>query len=90
LANHQSAIKRNRQNKKRQIRNAGYRTRVKNTTKNVLKAVQENDQENASKYLAEATRTISRVAGKGVLQKRAASRKISGLARKVHLMSASG
>jgi len=90
LANHQSAIKRNRQNKKRQTRNSGYRTRVKNTTKDVLKAVQENDQENASKLLVEASRTISRVAGKGVLHKRAAARKISGLARKVHSMSASG
>ena len=90
MANHASAIKRNRQNKKRQARNNAYRTQVKNTTKKVLTAVQENDKENAEKLLVEASRTIARVGGKGVLHPRAASRKISGLAKKVNQLSAAG
>ena len=90
MANHVSAIKRNRQNKKRQARNNGYRTQVKTTTKKVLTAVQEKNKELAEQSLVEASRTIARVAGKGVLHKRAAARKISGLARKVNQVSAAG
>ena len=41
LANHQSAIKRNRQNHKRNARNTSYRTQVKSHTKKVLTAVAE-------------------------------------------------
>jgi len=88
LANHKSAIKRNRQNEKRNERNTGQRTRVKNETKRVLTAVQEKNVEAAQKALADATKTISKVASKGVLHKRAASRKISGLAKKVNQLSA--
>jgi len=90
LANHKSAIKRNRQNHKRSARNRGYRTQVKSHTKKVLSAVEENNVEEARKSLQEATTIISKVASKGVFHSRAASRKISGLAKKVHQMSAAG
>jgi small subunit ribosomal protein S20 len=90
LANHKSAIKRNRQNEKRSVRNRGFRTQVKSHTKNVLVAVEANNVEAAQKSLKEATTIISKVASKGVLHSRTASRKISGLAKKVHQMSASG
>lgn len=88
MANHKSAIKRNRQNEVRNERNTGHRTRVKNETKRVLTAVQEKNVEAAQKALADATKTISKVASKGVLHKRTASRKISGLAKKVNQLSA--
>ncbi len=90
LANHKSAIKRNRQNHKRSARNRGYRTQVKSHTKKVLSAVEENNVEEARKSLQEATTIISKVASKGVFHSRTASRKISGLAKKVHQMSAAG
>jgi len=90
LANHKSAIKRNRQNPKRNARNTGYRTQVKTHTKNVLTAVEEKDAEAAKKNLLEAEALIAKVASKGVLHPRAASRKISGLAKKVHAISAAG
>ncbi len=90
MANHKSAIKRNRQNEKRSVRNRGFRTQVKSHTKNVLAAVEANNVEAAQKSLKEATTIISKVASKGVLHSRAASRKISGLAKKVHQMSAAG
>ncbi len=90
MANHKSAIKRNRQNEKRSARNRGLRTQVKSHTKNVLTAVAEKNVEEAQKNLKEATTIISKVASKGVLHSRTASRKISGLTKKVHQMSAAG
>ena len=90
MANHKSAIKRNRQNETRSARNRGLNTQVKNHTKNVLTAIEEKNVEEAQKSLKEATTVISKVASKGVLHSRAASRKISGLAKKVHQMSAAG
>jgi small subunit ribosomal protein S20 len=90
LANHKSAIKRNRQNEKRSERNRGLNTQVKSHTKKVLTAVEANNVEEAKKSLQEAETVIAKVASKGVLHSRAASRKISGLAKKVHQMSAAG
>jgi small subunit ribosomal protein S20 len=90
LANHKSAIKRNRQNEKRSERNRGLRTQVKSHTKKVLTDIEANNVEEAKKSLQEAETVIAKVASKGVLHSRAASRKISGLAKKVHQMSAAG
>ena len=90
MANHKSAIKRNRQNEKRSDRNRGLRTQVKSHIKKVLTAVEEKNAEEAQKSLNEAEVVIAKVASKGVLHSRAASRKISGLAKKVHQMSAAG
>lgn len=90
MANHKSAVKRNRQNIKRNARNTANRTRVKSETKKVLEAVANKDKQAAEEALRRATKVISTVASKGVLHKRAASRKISGLAKKVNQLSASG
>ena len=90
MANHKSAIKRNRQNEKRSDRNRGLRTQVKSHIKKVLTAVEEKNVEEAKKSLLEAKTVIAKVASKGVLHSRTASRKISGLAKKVHQMSAAG
>jgi|TARA_B100000315_G_scaffold117327_1_gene107572 small subunit ribosomal protein S20 len=89
LANHKSALKRNRQNAKRNERNKAGRTRIKNAIKLVLEEVDGTNKEGAQKALKEAEKTISKHAGKGAIAKRAASRKISGLARKVYQVSAS-
>lgn len=90
MANHKSAIKRNRQNEKRSIRNRGLRTQIKSHTKKVLTALEEKDVEEAQKSLKEASTVISKMASKGVLHSSTASRKISGLAKKVHQLSAAG
>jgi len=90
LANHKSAIKRNRQNEKRSARNRGLNTQIKNHTKNVLTAVENKNVEEAQNSLKKAETIIAKVASKGVLHSRAASRKISGLAKKVHQLSAAG
>ena len=90
MANHKSAIKRNRQNEKRADRNRGLRTQVKSHVKKVLTAVEAKNEEEAQKSLREAETVIAKVASKGVLHSRSASRKISGLAKKVQQMSAAG
>jgi len=90
LANHKSAIKRNRQNEKRSDRNRGLRTQVKSHIKKVLTAIEGKNVEEAQKSLSEAEVVIAKVASKGVIHSRAASRKISGLAKKVHQLSAAG
>jgi len=87
LANHKSAIKRIRQTITRNTRNTAERTKVKNITKKVLVAIESNDKEEAEKQLLVATKVISKVASKGVIHKSAASRKISGLSKKVHKLS---
>ena len=90
MANHKSAIKRNRQNEKRSARNRGLNTQIKNHTKNVLTAVENKNVEEAQNSLKKAETIIAKVASKGVLHSRAASRKISGLAKRVHQLSAAG
>ncbi len=89
MANHKSAIKRIRQTITRNARNTARRTQVKNVTKKVLAAVESNNKEEAENQLKLAAKTISKIASKGALHKRAASRKISGLSKKVHQISAS-
>ena len=89
MANHKSAIKRNRQNEKRNEQNKTRRSKTKNVIKDVLLAVEEKNVENAQSSLKEASKIISKNAAKGVMHKRTASRKISGLAKRVHHLSAS-
>ena len=89
MANHKSALKRNRQNEKRNVRNKVRRTQIKNAIKGVLLDVEEKSIESAQNALKEATKIISKNAGKGAMHKRAASRKVAGLAKKVHQLSAS-
>ena len=89
MANHKSAIKRNRQNEKRNERNKIRRSKTKNVIKDVLLAVEEKNVEDAQSSLKEASKIISKNTAKGIIHKRAASRKISGLAKKVHQLSAS-
>ncbi len=89
MANHKSAIKRNRQNAKRYERNKAYRTQIKTVSKKVLGQVEENNLENARTELKQAEKTIAKVAGKGVIHKRSAARKISSLTRIVQQLSAS-
>jgi len=88
LANHASALKRARQNLVRRNRNRAYRTRVRNVVKAVRQAIQQGDAEAAQAALAQAVPVIDRAAGKGILHRNNASRKISRLASQVHRLSA--
>ncbi|RLB10400.1 MAG: 30S ribosomal protein S20 [Deltaproteobacteria bacterium] len=88
MPNHKSALKRMRQNEKRRLRNKSYKTRVKNIIKKVKFFVEKKDIENATKTLSEAVSLIQKVAGKGIIHKNNASRKISKLTRLVNNLRA--
>jgi len=87
LATHKSAEKRNRQSRKRRLRNMSAKSLVKTMTKKVLKAVGEKDQEGAKKRLLEAVVAIDKAASKRVFHKNTAARKISKLTRKVNSLA---
>ena len=89
MANHKSALKRNRQNIKRNERNKVGRTRIKNAIKSVLSEIDVKNKKEAQSALKAASRVISINVSKGVIHKRAGSRKIASLSRKVHLFSSS-
>jgi small subunit ribosomal protein S20 len=84
LANHKSALKRNRQNLKKNERNKGYRTLVRTLSKKVRTETEAGNKEQALKELKVAEKVIAKVGGKGILHSRAASRKISSLNRLVN------
>ena len=81
MANHKSALKRNRQNLKKNERNKGFRTLVRTLSKKVRTEAEAGNKEQALKELKVAEKVIAKVGGKGILHARAASRKISGLTR---------
>ncbi len=93
MANHQSALKRAKQNEVRRLRNKSYKTRVKKAVKEVRAAVSEKSAEQANESFKKAVSIIQKTASKGVIHKKQASRKISRLARqinKLHVSPAEG
>ena len=84
MANHKSALKRIRQNTKRNERNKSFRTLVKTVTKKVTAEAEAGNKEQALLDLKRAEKVIAKVGGKGILHPRAASRKISSLTRLVN------
>jgi small subunit ribosomal protein S20 len=83
LANHKSAVKRAKQNEARRLRNRMRKTRMKNVIKDVQEAISSNSTELVMERLRQAVSTIDRTAGKGVIHKNNAARKISRLTRRV-------
>ena len=84
MANHKSALKRIRQNTKRNERNKSFRTLVKTVTKKVTAEAEAGNKDQALLELKRAEKVIAKVGGKGILHPRAASRKISSLTRLVN------
>ncbi len=87
MANHKSAIKRDRQNKRRNFRNKSRKTAVKTATKKVLAATADGSADDAKLLLTAAQKLIDKTAAKGTIHKRTAARKISRLAKRVNNMS---
>ncbi|NIA09111.1 MAG: 30S ribosomal protein S20 [Nitrospiraceae bacterium] len=87
MANHKSALKRVRQNNKRQLANKTQRTRIKSVTKLVETAITEKSIEKAQENMKLAQKVIANSARKGgVLHRGTASRKISRLSKKVQTL----
>ena len=87
MANHKSAIKRDRQSKVRRLRNAAYKTMAKNAVKEVRFAIANKKIDDVNLSLNKAISTIQKVKSKGVLHKNTASRKISRLAHQVNKLA---
>ncbi len=88
MATHASALKRARQSEKRRLRNKMVKSAIKTHAKKVLLAVEEKNYANASGALKNAVPAMQRAASKKVLHKKAVSRKISRLAKKVNALKA--
>jgi small subunit ribosomal protein S20 len=87
LATHASARKRARQSEKKRLRNAALKSVLKTSAKKVFKAVEEKNLEEAQKALSRAIPIIQRVAGKKIIHKKTAARRISRLTKKVSALT---
>ena len=85
MANHKSALKRNRQSLVRRDRNRANRTKVKTAVKKIDTAIEvEVSVEKAQEALLAAIPIIERAAVKGAFHKKTASRKVSRLTKRVN------
>lgn len=83
MANHPSAIKRNRQNTRRATVNQKREGRIKTSLKKVEAAIAKGDRSTAQKALKEAQPELMRGVSKGVITKGAAARKMSRLSARI-------
>ena len=84
-----SAMKRARQNIKRNLRNSAILSSLKTLTKKVEAAISAGMREDAEKALLRATKALDMAVTKGVIHRNTASRKISRLTQKVNAVSGS-
>ena len=87
MATHRSAIKRNRQNEQRKLRNKSVKSFLRTNIKQVTSAVDAKDATKARESLDKAVPVIDKAASKGVIHKRNAARKISRLTRAVNAVT---
>ncbi len=87
MANHKSAIKRNKQATVRAARNTQIRTTMRTFVKQVRTAVANSDKETAQTALNRAVPYIDKAATKGIIHKATASRKISRLNKLVNSLA---
>jgi small subunit ribosomal protein S20 len=78
MANHQSAVKRNRQSKKRNLYNREYKKQVKVAVRAVREST---DYEQGMEKLSDAVKVIDRASAKGIIHKNNASRRKSRLSK---------
>lgn len=83
MANHASAIKRNRQNSRRADVNRQRETRIKSFLKKVEAAIAAGNRKAAQEALREAQPALMRGVSKGVINKATAARKMSRLSARI-------
>ncbi len=86
MANHKSAIKRDRQSKVRRMRNRRNKSRMKTAIRRIEEALVAGSEEQAREALKIAVPIIQKTASKGTVHRKTASRKISRLTRRVNRM----
>ncbi len=83
MANIKSAIKRNKQNEKRRVRNRVYRGRARTFVKKALSGIEEGNVEEARTATQVAISALDKAAQKGVIHKNNAARRKSRLMRRL-------
>jgi len=83
LANHKSALKRNKQSLIKRERNRAAKSNLRTVIKSFNVAVAKDPAE-AQELLVKALPVISKAASHGIIHKKTASRKISRLTKKLH------
>lgn len=86
MATHKSAEKRDRQSKKHRTRNVAAKSAIKTKVKSVIESVDGKNKENSINALKVAIPALDKAAGKGLIHKKNASRKISRLTKKVNAL----
>lgn len=86
MANHKSAMKRDRQSKVRRLRNRMNKSCMKTVIRQVEEAIVAGSEDEARKALTHAVPVIQKTASKGTIHKKTASRKVSRLTRRVNSM----
>ena len=83
MANHESAVKRDRQSKKRRAQNRSNSQRLRTQLKKIRSAIEAKNKEDVQKLLAPTLSIIDKSIQKGVLHRNAAARHKSRLMRRV-------
>ncbi len=86
MANHKSAEKRDRQSKKRRLRNRMNKSAMKTAIRQVEEAVSAGSEEQAKAALQAAIPVIYKTASKGSVHQNLASRQVSRLTKRVNKM----
>ncbi len=86
MANHKSALKRDRQSKVRRLRNRMNKSRMKGAVLQVEEAIVAGSEDKAREALQQAATIIHKTASKGSIHKKTASRKVSRLTKRVNQM----
>jgi len=81
MASHASALKKNRQDQKRRIRNRAHASRLRTQMKKMQQALQTGDAATATGLMKETVALVDRTAKHRVIHRNAASRTKSRLAR---------
>jgi small subunit ribosomal protein S20 len=86
MANHKSAMKRDRQSKVRRLRNRKIKSRMKTAVRKIEEALVAGAEDQAQEALKIAVPIIQKSASKGTIHSKTASRKISRLTKRVNRM----
>lgn len=87
MANSKSALKRIRTSEQRRQRNRPFRSSARTLVKKAELAINAGDQDAAAAAVLTATRTLDRVASKGVIHRNNAARRKSRLMKKFNALS---
>ncbi len=83
MANHQSALKRIRQNKKRRLYNRDFRNRARTLVKKARAAIESGDVAAARESTHIAIRDLDKAASRGIIKKENAARRKSRLMKQL-------